>query len=777
MKIKKIFNARMYFSRIILWVSTAIVLVVTIFASIIYFKVDASMMEKEYQNNKKILSQVKYNIDMMNSMVANLSLTLFQSNEVAMIMNTREAEDNIMDFIRNMDRLKKIVGANSYIKSIYIYNSFNGKYSSENSGIYCKDTILNAMTNNLKIIPKQNPILRKFKNMGANRLEDVFTYVFFDSANSNKKVDGAFVVNVNASWIYDNISIATDIDKEKGDKIYLMDRQGNFIDNTPNISDEAFKETLKTEYGKFRDKNKVASGIYKIKFEGKEYIISFISVKSPEWIIFKTQPIDNLLNFINQVKISIIIITLIFIIVSFIISISVSHVIYRPLGKLVKRVVEKQPKSLGVDKKNDELAFLDSVFNRSADQIKNYEIKRRSELEIIKSYYFRKLILDSNRDVINEFDKVNSSISLTESDKLVICLLRIDDYNNFCREATLSERELYKFAIINVISEVVSRGFICETIDMKNDQIVVILNVVESDGFYEKITQMIKETQDFIEKYYKISFTATVSGIIQGGMNITKCYNATVDNSSYRYIYGKKSVITNTMIRRNIENSDLTDYSFPMEKKLVEAIKAGNIVKIKECLSDIFLELSKLNYSNILLYIFHLIQTINDVVREICRLNLRNSDLKLLVKELLEFETMEQLAEKLNEFFEEFCKDRHSSVKSKHEMLVEAVKNIINVNYADPTLCLQKIGDSLNMSPVHVGRVFKECTNLSFTEYMQEMRMSKALELLEASKYNIGEISIKVGIENITYFYKLFKKRFGITPKEYAQKKLIKFVE
>jgi YesN/AraC family two-component response regulator len=76
------------------------------------------------------------------------------------------------------------------------------------------------------------------------------------------------------------------------------------------------------------------------------------------------------------------------------------------------------------------------------------------------------------------------------------------------------------------------------------------------------------------------------------------------------------------------------------------------------------------------------------------------------------------------------------------------------------------------MSTAHVGRVFKDYTNLSVPEYMQEVRMNKTLELLQESKYSIGEISVKVGIENITYFYKVFKKRFGITPKEYAQKNL-----
>jgi len=72
------------------------------------------------------------------------------------------------------------------------------------------------------------------------------------------------------------------------------------------------------------------------------------------------------------------------------------------------------------------------------------------------------------------------------------------------------------------------------------------------------------------------------------------------------------------------------------------------------------------------------------------------------------------------------------------------------------------------MSAGFIGRIFKENKQLAITEYINEVRMIKAAEWLENTNLGISEILAKVGIENETYFYSQFKRKFGITPKEFA---------
>ena len=63
--------------------------------------------------------------------------------------------------------------------------------------------------------------------------------------------------------------------------------------------------------------------------------------------------------------------------------------------------------------------------------------------------------------------------------------------------------------------------------------------------------------------------------------------------------------------------------------------------------------------------------------------------------------------------------------------------------------------------------IIKKNTGMTFIEYIQDVRITKAAELLSKTDKNIMSISEAVGYNNTAYFYKIFKKKYKKTPKEY----------
>ena len=62
----------------------------------------------------------------------------------------------------------------------------------------------------------------------------------------------------------------------------------------------------------------------------------------------------------------------------------------------------------------------------------------------------------------------------------------------------------------------------------------------------------------------------------------------------------------------------------------------------------------------------------------------------------------------------------------------------------------------------------------TFIELFQAVKdLGKAVEWMEGKKASISEIASRVGIENETYFYKMFKRRYGMTPRQYIFKKVV----
>lgn len=56
---------------------------------------------------------------------------------------------------------------------------------------------------------------------------------------------------------------------------------------------------------------------------------------------------------------------------------------------------------------------------------------------------------------------------------------------------------------------------------------------------------------------------------------------------------------------------------------------------------------------------------------------------------------------------------------------------------------------------------------MTFKELLQEKKLSKAIELIKSTGYHMFEIVERVGYENPTHFYKIFRDKFGMTPRQY----------
>ena len=89
----------------------------------------------------------------------------------------------------------------------------------------------------------------------------------------------------------------------------------------------------------------------------------------------------------------------------------------------------------------------------------------------------------------------------------------------------------------------------------------------------------------------------------------------------------------------------------------------------------------------------------------------------------------------------------------------------IEENYRDGSL--QEISSILHYQHPTLSRLLSRRMHKSFTELMQEKRLSQAAWLLLNTNKRVDEIARLVGYENMSYFHKLFSKSYGKSPKNY----------
>lgn len=100
--------------------------------------------------------------------------------------------------------------------------------------------------------------------------------------------------------------------------------------------------------------------------------------------------------------------------------------------------------------------------------------------------------------------------------------------------------------------------------------------------------------------------------------------------------------------------------------------------------------------------------------------------------------------------------------------VADAIQHIL-MDYANQDLSLQTLSEKIHVNAVYLGRVFKKETGSSFNDYLNNVRVEKAKELLTTTNYKGNELYEKVGFSNYNYFYIVFKKITGVKPTEYRK--------
>ena len=106
----------------------------------------------------------------------------------------------------------------------------------------------------------------------------------------------------------------------------------------------------------------------------------------------------------------------------------------------------------------------------------------------------------------------------------------------------------------------------------------------------------------------------------------------------------------------------------------------------------------------------------------------------------------------------------------------ELIEQIISEFHTSPQypLVISKFARKYSVSTNHLIREFKKSTGKSPSQYLIDIRIKKAEELLLFSNYTSSQIAEFLGYYNYSYFSRLFKKRVGVSPNEYRTRMIRK---
>ena len=112
--------------------------------------------------------------------------------------------------------------------------------------------------------------------------------------------------------------------------------------------------------------------------------------------------------------------------------------------------------------------------------------------------------------------------------------------------------------------------------------------------------------------------------------------------------------------------------------------------------------------------------------------------------------------------------------KSSNRTIIEQTIQYIKSNLSDE-LSLATLSERVNFSPIYFHKLFKTSTGKTLHEYVEDQRIKKSINLLISTNMTLAQIAYECGFSSQSYFSYAFKKKNGLTPREYAKEIQLKY--
>lgn len=215
----------------------------------------------------------------------------------------------------------------------------------------------------------------------------------------------------------------------------------------------------------------------------------------------------------------------------------------------------------------------------------------------------------------------------------------------------------------------------------------------------------------------------------------------------------------------------IPDFDYARLAQAVEALDIDTIkILIHEYSDSILRQHLSLNNGS---FKYQLVEFIICTMQELKSSLLSEADISTYKKEafcIIEAsESFVQAEAELISFFRNLTDQLRENINPAYSPLVQNVLTYVKDNYQECNLSLKTLSSHFDVNAAYLGRQFKLETNEYFSDYLNRIRIARAVHLLKTTDMKITTVASSVGFSNISYFFTIFKKITGGRPGDYKK--------
>lgn len=714
-----------------------------------------------YQKNIEELSIMSSLIQYNHDTIQSLTYQLSSNSSLNAFIQT--ASMRSPEGYRTMMNLSSSLRANPLIHSVSLYSGYSGEYFSTLTSLAGADPFLQEMVTHPDSDSILQPVYRKLPFDIYNTSDAVFSYFYFETGLDDR-IATAIALNLDADWLFDYLK------KLKGNNssTYIVDLYNNSIlDNSMTVRQVddgtyAFVQRILSEES--------PSGCFVEEIEGENALITYQLLQAPHWILITEEPNTGFQDAVHAVHISLLIIMCVLCAAGFVYALLVFYRLYQPWGKIYRQAASDKPAESAPSRLYDDVEAINQSFQLTRNQLADYMNYKNSTKTALFTSYIRALIQEDSH-LLQKFtasDRAGYESFLSQP--LQTAIFRIDHWAQIKSSLTgSSDACMYSFIQISDhfyprSSDVPS----CHWIYLTHGKFLLLARPITTPPESEVLSwpEQAAAIQQFFSAQTGMAVAVSIGGRSEDIGEFMRITRAALERMNASILLERQCVLEQDLDNRAAEDCPYDEIS---EKALFNAISKGQMQKAVCIFDDI---LSKYKQCSLQTFILHLTQLFLHLDKYIGAANKSQG----LPAQVTSFYRIIQISESLDDIRERFIDELEKApthdeqADFKTNALITSIEEYIRESYA-MDISLKSISARFNFSSGYLGNLFKTATGRSIYEYINEVRLDAAAQMLLDSSQSTISIMQKCGFINESNFYRQFKTRFGVTPKTYREEK------
>ncbi|UKS27034.1 helix-turn-helix domain-containing protein [Paenibacillus sp. HWE-109] len=739
-------------------------------AGLSYFITTDHLEAEVEQTNMSLLHEVNSKLLLVLKAVDAEAMQFLRSRDMRMFMEDDAADQQ--DTININTRIGDMLLSNDTIFSIDLYSYAKKRWSQTNPFQTAEPGLdyqwINAFERYkgfYQWVGTRKLSLDEAGNIRQNVMTLIRSYPLTHGDGYRK---GAVAFNVDERSIYNLIGNA--IDPSFG-YLFLADAEGTILSHgDKSMIGAKASEFLWSKEMKMRDE-----GTFRTKVNGFNRTVFYMKSPYTGWEIISVVSDAELSKPLVQVRNTLFGISILLLLLAGGMSVVLNSWMFRPVNRVLTNVT-KQLQAYGRYERQDEYSAEDefsgievSLSYILADSNRLYKQMRETQ-PVIKWRLVMDALIGARQNPAELLPNLEAIGYPLHALQFIVMVAEFDRKSVI---ATPQDLQLYSYALCNVAEEMINTEYRGVAIEARDGMVVIVISFDEADGEANllrtlAVAELIKS---YVEEKFKQTISLGLGRMMQEIGMLQQSYHDAISALSYKMILGGNAIISSEDIREPASGEFMR--LLGLTDGIVDSLRLTDSEKMTKQTERWFGEMAGSGAAPDMIrqLVVHFMMKAAKVVGEIDPALLEEAPSHRLFDLLSQYESIHELSDYVIEQLARYAMqiEERRSNRERNDV-VERITAFIDIHYMHSDLSLNYLASEFKLSASHVSRIFKEHTERNFIDYLMDIRMRKAKELLADTEMLIRDVSGAVGYTNVNSFVRIFKKSTGFTPGEYRER-------